>query len=126
MQKYSLECEFDVTRRIGWSEDDLGTHIDEVVEYLRQSSDVTGIDVTADLENGRTTVTIDFASWEMHLYEHATGTVAVAIRAAGGKHDGLLPFAEEAHLKQTAAGWSALRSPTWLLRRAELKHDDGS
>ncbi len=126
MQKYSLECEFDVTRRIGWSEDDLGTHIDEVVEYLRQSSDVTGIDVTADLENGRTTVTIDFASWEMHLYEHATGTVAVAIRAAGGKHDGLLPFAEEAHLKQTAAGWSALRSPTWLLRRAELKRDDGS
>lgn len=126
MQEYSLECEFDVTRRIGWSEDDLGTHIDEVVEYLRQSSDVTAIDVTADLENGRTTVTIDFASWEMHLHEHATGTVAVAIRAAGGKHDGLLPFAEEAHLKQDGKGWSALKSPTWLLRRAELKHDDGS
>jgi hypothetical protein len=121
MQKYSLDCEFDVTRRIGWSTDDLGTHIDEVVEYLRQSSDVSGIDVTADLDNGRTTAIIAFESWEMHLYEHATGTVAVAIRAAGGKHDGLLPFGEEAHLKQDSKGWSALKSPTWLLRRADLK-----
>jgi hypothetical protein len=126
MQEYSLECEFDVTRRIGWSEDDLGTHIDEVIEYLRQSSEVTAIEATADLENGRTNVTIAFASWEMNLYEHATGTAAVAIRAAGGKHDGLLPFAEEAHLKQDGKGWSALKSPTWLLRRADLKYDDGS
>ena len=124
MQRYSLDCEFDVTRRIGWSEDDLGTHIDDVVEYLRQSSEVTGIDVTADLENGRTAAIIAFSSWEMRRYQHATSTVGVAIRAAGGKHEGLLPFSEEAHMKQDGAGWSALRSPTWLLRKAELI-DDG-
>jgi hypothetical protein len=85
---------------------------------------VTEIDVTADLENGRTAATIAFASWEMRRYEHATNTVGIAIRAAGGKHEGLLPFSEEAHLKQDGAGWSALRSPTWRLRRAELV-DDG-
>ncbi len=126
MQKYSLDCEFDVTRRIGWTEDDLGLHIDDVIEYLHQSSDVTGVDVTSDLESGRTSATIEFASWEIHLYEHATGTLAVAIRAAGGKHDGLLPFGEEAHLKQDGKGWSALKSPTWLLRRADLLRDTDS
>jgi hypothetical protein len=126
MQMYSLECEFDITRRVGWNEDELGEHIDDVVAFLRQSSDVTGIEITADLENGRTTATIDFASWEMKLREHATSTVGVAIRAAGGKHQGLLPFAEEAHMKQDGRGWSALKSPTWLLRRAELARDDES
>jgi hypothetical protein len=126
MQKYSLECDFDVTRRIGWTEEDLGTHIDEMVEYLRQSSDVTSVDVTADLDSGRTSATVAFASWEMHLHKHATSTVGVAIRAAGGKHEGLLPFVEEAHLKQDGKGWSALRSPTWLLRRAELKTNSSS
>ncbi len=126
MQKYHLECEFDVTRRIGWSHDDLGSHIDEVVGYLRQSSDVTAIEITADLDSGRTTAIVAFESWEMHLHEHATNTVAVAIRAAGGKHEGLLPFKEEAHLKQDGQRWSALKSPTWLLRRSELTNDADS
>jgi hypothetical protein len=72
MPTYRLECEFDVTRRIGWSE---------------------------------------------------TSTVGVAIRAAGGKHEGLLSFGDEAHIKQDGKGFSALKSPTWLLRRAELKRE---
>ncbi len=123
MPTYSLECEFDVTRRIGWSENDLGTHIDEMVEYLRQNSDVTHIDVTADLDSGRTTATIAFVTSEIRLYEHATSTIGVAIRAAGGKHEGLLSFGDEAHIKQDGIGFSALKSPTWLVRRAELKRE---
>jgi len=123
MQSYILDCEFDVTRRIGWTDDELGTHIDHFVDYLKQSAEVTGVDVTADLENGRTAMTISFASWEMHRDEHARGTVAIAIRAAGGRHEGLLSLGEEARLKQDGKGWSALRSPTWLLRRAEVSSE---
>lgn len=126
MQEYTLDCEFDVTRRIGWSEDDLGTHIDDFIEYLKQGSAVTGVDATADLESGRTTVVVSFASWEMNREEHAKATVGVAIRAAGAKHEGLLSFGEEAHLKQDGKGWSALRSPTWLLRRADLSSEGDS
>ena len=53
MTDYRLRCEFDVLRRIGWSDEELGIHIDDVFERLRQSTEVRAIETEADLDTGR-------------------------------------------------------------------------
>ncbi|MGI9665986.1 MAG: hypothetical protein ACR2N2_02635 [Acidimicrobiia bacterium] len=121
MHDYDLAIEFDVARRIGWSDEDLGDHIDDVFDRLRQARGLTGMDAEADLDTGRATVTLHYSVMTEDDPEHF-GRVAlgVAIRSCGGGHNGLLPFSEEAAHKPERNQWSGLRTPSWNVRQVNL------
>lgn len=117
-------CDFDVLRRIGWSDDELGLHIDDVFERLRQSSEVRSVESEADLDSGRTSLTVGVRSWEPNRILHGKTVVSVAIRSAGARHQGIFSVTEEAKLFGSKSGsWSALRGATWRLRRSEILHE---
>ncbi len=122
MSDYRLVCDFDVKRRIGWSDDELGLHIDDVFERLRQSAEVTSIEAEADLDTGRVSMTIGVSSWEVNRNQHARTILSVALRATGARHEGIFSLSEESKLMGAKTGsWSALRGATWQLRRLELE-----
>lgn len=123
MSDYRLICDFDVMRRIGWSDDELGTHIDDVFQRLRQSSEVRSIESEADLDTGRTALTIGLRSWEVNRNLHGKTVLSVAIRAAGAQHQGIFSVTEEAKLFGSKSGpWSPLRGASWRLRKSEIEN----
>jgi len=127
MAVFVLETEFDVTRRVGWDEtEDLATHMDGVIEVLRQSNDVRGVVADANLDTGRVSLEVTFDSWEPNRNEHARVVLGVAIRSAGGQHLGLLPEAEASGMNVEKEGWSPLRGAMWRCRKAVLKSNDGA
>lgn len=118
MITYELAIEFDVTRRVGWSDDDLGLHIDEVFERLHQARGMLSIDGEADLDTGRSVVSMRYTDLLEDDPEHqGRVTLGVAIRACGAGHQGLLPFGEEAKVKPERNQWSGLRTPMWSVRQ---------
>ena len=122
MTDYRLRCEFDVLRRIGWSDEELGIHIDDVFERLRQSTEVRAIETEADLDTGRVMLDLSVRSWEPNRNMHARTILSIAIRAARARHEGILPMSDESKLMGSKqAAWSALRGATWRLRRADLE-----
>jgi hypothetical protein len=119
---YELTCEFDIVRRIGWTDDELGQHIDDVFDRLHQATDVLAMEATADLDTGRSHVSIRYGDISGDDPEHAgRATLAVAIRSCGGGHHGLLPFAEEASVKPERNSWSGLRTPSWNVRQVDFR-----
>lgn len=117
MIMYELSSEFDVSRRIGWEDVDLGVHIDEVMDYLRQAQGVLSMDARADLDTGRVHLVMRYESLVTDDPEHLGCTLlGVAIRASGGAHQGLLPLSEEAGVKPDRHQRSGLRIPTWNIR----------
>ncbi len=122
MTQYRLACSFDVLRRIGWSDDELGLHIDDVFERLRQSTEVRRVESEADLDTGRTSLSVDIESWEPNRKQHGRTILSVAIRAAGARHQGIFSVTEEASLFGSRSGsWSPLRGAVWRLRRSEIE-----
>ena len=122
MPSYILTCEFDITRRVGWDDDDLGLHIDQVFDRLQQGAGVTGMEAEADLDSGRATVQVSFETDQTGDAEHhGRSILGVAIRSSGGGHSGLLPFSEEAHVKPERGQWSGLRTPSWNIRQVTLE-----
>ena len=122
MPSYSLTCDFDITRRVGWDEDDLGLHIDQVFDRLQQGAGVTGMQAEADLDSGRTSVQVSYeADLTTDAEHHGRTVLGVAIRSCGGGHNGLLPFGEEAHVKPENQHWSGLRTPSWNVRQVTLE-----
>ena len=118
MITYELQCEFDIARRIGWADEELANHIDEVFDRLHQARGMLSLDATADLDSGRAITTVRYSSLVDDDPEHAGRVMlSVAIRSCGGSHSGLLPFAEEASLKTDRNQWSGLRTPTWNVRQ---------
>lgn len=118
MITHELQIEFDITRRIGWSDEDLGVHIDDVFDRLHQARGMLSIDGTADLDTGRSHVAIRYSEVGEDDPEHAgRALLGVAIRSCGAGHRGLLPFAEEAALKPERHQWSGLRTPMWNVRQ---------
>lgn len=125
MPDYMVTSEFDVTRRVGWDgTEDLAQHLDAVAERLRQSTDVTSIETDAHLDTGRVHLTIQFTSWEINRLEHSRAVLGVAIRGAGGRHEGLLHEVEFSGSGADKASWSPLRGATWTLRRFDLDSGD--
>ncbi len=123
-----MSCEFDVTRRIGWSDEDLGEHIDEVFDRLHQAKGVLVLEVEADLDTGRSLVVIRFAGDDLANEDperRGRATLGVAIRSSGGGHHGLLPFADEAAFKPERNQWSGLRTPSWNVRQVNLREVRG-
>lgn len=115
---FELRCDFVVTRRIHWIDDEFATHVDDVLERLHQAKGVVAIDAAADLDAGRVSITMTYSDVAEDDFEHAgAALLGVAIRSCGGAPQGLLPFAEEALLKPTTNQWSGLRVPTWEVRK---------
>ncbi len=115
---FELRCEFVVTRRIAWIDDEFARHLDAVLERLHQAKGVVAADVAADLDSGRTSVTMTYTDVGEEDFEHAGAVLlGVAIRSCGGGHQGLLPFGEEASFKPETNQWSGLRVPTWEVRK---------
>ena len=110
---------FHVSRRIPWETDEaLRPHLDRVVETLRESDAAAEIEVDADLESTRVVLSLTVVGdGETDRESIARETIARAIRECGGRHDGLLPLAEESRLDSRSGPWSGLRTPTWVLHR---------
>jgi hypothetical protein len=129
---YELACEFDIVRRIGWSDEDLGEHVDDVFDRLHQAKGVVVLEADADLDSGRTHVLIHISSDDLggdpddeRPEQLARSTLGVAIRSAGGGHHGLLPFADEAAFKPERNQWSGLRTPSWNVRQVTVREVRG-
>lgn len=122
MPGYELECEFDIVRRIGWTDDELGGHIDAVFERLHQAADVMGMEASSNLDTGRSTIALRYeADRDDNPERIGRTTLGVAVRACGGAHNGLLPLSEEASVKPERGQWSGLRTPTWNVRQVSLR-----
>lgn len=118
MITYELAIEFDITRRIGWSDEELADHIDDVFDRLHQARDMLSVDGVADLDTGRSHVTLRYTNLIDDDPEHSgRAMLGVAVRSCGGGHRGLLPFNEEAQVKPERNQWSGLRTPLWKVRQ---------
>lgn len=123
MGTYQLGCEFDIVRRIGWSDEDLGVHIDEVFDRLHQADGVKEIEADANLDSGRTTVLMTITTFDDEPRHVACSVLSVAIRSCGGVHVGLLSLGEEAIVRPQRNQWSGLRTPTWRIRQVDFFED---
>jgi len=123
MGHYRLACEFDVVRRIGWSDEELGEHIDGVFERLHQADGVKGLEATADLDSGRTTMSLMVSTFDGDPRRITCAILGVAIRSCGGVHEGLLPLGEEAVVGPERNQWSGLRTPTWRVRQTDFNEE---
>lgn len=124
MAEYIIEGEFDVTRRVGWDgSEDLASHLDDVAEVLTRNTEVTRVETDGNLDSGRVHLRIHLDSWEINRVEHSRSAVAVAIRAAGGRHAGLISEREASGGGAEKDLWSPLRGATWTMRRLELSTD---
>ena len=120
MRKFQLGCEFDIVRRIGWSDEELGEHIDDVFDRLHQADVVREVEAKADLDSGRTTVSMMLSTFDDDPRHMACVVLGVAIRSCGGSHVGLLPLGEEAVVRPERNQWSGLRTPTWRIRQMDF------
>ena len=59
---YELECEFDVVRRMGWSDEDLAEHIDDIFERLHQANDIQRMSAEANLDTGRSRLSVEVSA----------------------------------------------------------------
>jgi hypothetical protein len=124
MGTFLLGCEFDIVRRIGWSDEELGEHIDTVFDRLHQADGVKGVEAEADLDSGRTVMSMTITTFDDDPRHMACAVLGVAIRSCGGTHVGLLPMGEEAIVRSQRNQWSGLRTPTWRIR--QVNFDDES
>lgn len=125
MGTYDVECEFDIIRRIGWSDEDLAVHIDDIFDRLQQADAVEGMSVEADLDTGRSNVSVKISTFDDEPSRVACAALGVAIRSCGAAHVGLLPLGDEATLRPAQSQWSALRIPTWHIRNIRLYLEPG-
>jgi hypothetical protein len=111
--------EFTVSRRVPWDNDEgLRPHIDRVVDAARGSDATAEIEVDADLESARVALSIIVVVHEDGDGESiARDHIAAAIRECGGRHDGLLPLADESRLDARMGPFSGLRTPLWTFFR---------
>jgi len=121
MGTYRLECQFDVMRRIDWSDGELGDHIDAVFDRLHQSEIVRAVEAEADLDTGRATVSMTVSTFDDDPLHLACVALGIAIRSCGAEHVGLLPLGEEGVLRPQKNQWSGLRLPSWRVRQRDLK-----
>jgi hypothetical protein len=120
MGTYRLECEFDVTRRIDWSDGDLGNHIDSVFDRLHQSDVVRSLQAQADLDTGRAKISLTLSTFDDDPLHLACLVLGIAIRSSGAEHVGLLSMGEEGVLRPERNQWSGLRTPSWRVRQTDF------
>lgn len=117
---WRLEGEFVVTRRVPWDDDGAGlrSHIDCVVDSVRSGESAAEIEVDADLETAKVVLTVVVVVGEDGDGDSiARNQMASAIRDCGGRHEELLPLADESRLEVRAGPWAGLRTPMWRLFR---------
>ena len=116
MDSYRLTCTFDVIRRIEFEGEELDLHLDAVMERLHGAQSVREVETEADLNTGRTTLSITVSTLDSDPSHHAAVILATAIRSCGGVHHGLLSMAEEGTFRAGRNQWSGLRTPSWTIR----------
>jgi len=111
--------DFVVTRRVEWEDgDEIRRHLDEVVDALHDYEEVLEVEVDVDLSQGRVRMSLICAVLPDEDADLCVRrAAAAAIRQCGGRHDGLLPLAEEARVRANVNAWSGLRTPRWEPRR---------
>lgn len=119
---WRAQGDFVVTRRIPWETDEgLRPHVDRVLDDLRQGDVAGEIEVDVDLVSARVLLTLAVAVAEdddgntEDAEVVAREAIASAIRANGGRHEGLLPLLDESRLETKTGPWSGLRTPLWTL-----------
>jgi hypothetical protein len=119
---WRAEAEFLVSRRVPWEIDEgLRPHIDRVVDALRDCDAAAEIEVNADLETANVTLAITVVVYPDDEGKYDDGdaiartAISTAIRDNGGRHEDLLPIADEAALDTRSGPWSGLRTPLWAL-----------
>jgi hypothetical protein len=120
MGTFQLGCEFDIVRRIGWSDEELGEHIDTVFDRLHQADGVKAVEAEADLDSGRTVLSMLITTFNDDPRRLACSVLSVAIRSCGGSHVGLLSLGEEARVRPQRNQWSGLRTPLWRIRQVDF------
>jgi hypothetical protein len=121
MGTYQLTYSFDIVRRVGWSEDDLGLHVDAVLDRLHQADGVTAVAVEADLDSGRAEFSMVLSTSDDDPQHLASALLGVAIRSSGGGYVGLLSLGEEAVVRLGRNQWSGLRTPMWMFRQSDVE-----
>jgi hypothetical protein len=111
--------DFVVTRRVEWEDgDEIRRHLDEVVDALHDYEEVLEVEMDVDLSQGRVRMSLICAVLPDEDADLCVRrAAAAAIRQGGGRHDGLLPLAEEARVRANVNAWSGLRTPRWEPRR---------
>jgi hypothetical protein len=120
MGTFQLGCEFDIVRRIGWSDEELGVHIDAVFDRLHQADGVKAVEAEADLDSGRTVLSMMITTFDDNPRNLACNVLGVAIRSCGASHIGLLSMGEEAIVRPERNQWSGLRTPSWRIRQVDF------
>lgn len=112
-------ADFVLTRRVEWVDgDEIRRHVDEVVDTLNDYEEVLEVEVDVDLSQGRVRMSLICAVLPDEDADLCTRrAAAAAIRQSGGRHDGLLPLAEESRVRANVNAWSGLRTPRWEPRR---------
>lgn len=119
---WRAEAEFLVSRRVPWEADEgLRPHIDRVVDALRDCEAAAEIEASADLDSANVVLSITVVVYpdDEGTYDDgdaiARQAISEAIRYNGGRHEDLLPLADEAVLATRSGPWSGLRTPQWAL-----------
>ncbi len=116
---WRAESEFTVSRRIPWDNDaGLRPHIDSVVDAFRGNEATAEVEVNADLESARVTLSVivvvpEDGDGDSVVREH----ISAAIRECGARHEGLLPLIDESRLGIRSGPFSGLRMPLWSFFR---------
>jgi hypothetical protein len=116
---WRAESEFTVSRRIPWDNDEgLRPHIDSVVDAFRGNEATAEVEVNADLESARVTLSVivvvpEDGDGDSVVREH----ISAAIRECGARHEGLLPLIDESRLGIRSGPFSGLRMPLWSFFR---------
>ena len=119
---WRAQGDFVVTRRVPWETDEgLQPHVDRVVDELRDCEAAAEIEADADLATARVLLAVtvvvprDDEGQLADAEKIAREAIGTAIRANGGRHEELLPLADEARLETRVGPWSGLRIPIWTL-----------
>lgn len=126
MRTYTLTCKFDITRRIEWDEGALETHVDVVVERLREAEPVGEAEASVDVARGRTVLSLTLEIDDDDPRHVAALLLAATIRSCNAGHVGLLSMGEESTLRPGGNQWSGLKTPMWNVREIDfqsLVHD---
>jgi hypothetical protein len=87
---------------------------------MHQADGVTEVEAHAELDSGRTTVSVTVVTSADDPRHLACAALGIAIRSCNGAHIGLLPLGEEAVVKVGRNSWSGLRTPTWHVRQSRF------
>lgn len=122
---YRARAEFHLTSRIPWTDaaSEMRDHLDDLVVALRLQPALGEVVVDGDPARSWVVVELVFhaAKTDPDPEHDARVMLSKAIIDIGGRHEELLPIAEESRAKPRGNAWSGLRTPRWSARVFRLE-----